>query len=89
MTQGRATSSEKLRERKLREDPLATVQGPQVVVCNRCGASIKLSVKSAYDPFHWHRHRERCLKRPDAVVQSMRDANDKVALSYSLICIDI
>ena len=61
-----------------RDDPLANVQSPQLVVCNRCGASIKLSLKSAYDPFHWSRHRERCLKRPDAVVQSMRDASDKV-----------
>ncbi|KIP04513.1 hypothetical protein PHLGIDRAFT_191071 [Phlebiopsis gigantea 11061_1 CR5-6] len=78
----RVTASERLRERKLRDDPLATVQSPQLVVCNRCGASIKLSLKSAFDPFHWSRHRERCLKRPDAVVQSMRDANDKVPLPW-------
>ena len=71
---GRAAESERRRERKLREDPLVTVQSPQLVVCNRCGATIKLSLKSAYDPFHWQRHRERCLKRPDAVVQGMKDA---------------
>lgn len=74
---GKAAASERARERKLREDPLVTVHSPQVVVCNRCGATIKLSLKSAYDPFHWQRHRERCLKRPDAIVRELRDANGK------------
>lgn len=57
------------------------------MLCNRCGASIKLSLKSAYDPFHWHRHRERCLKRLDAVVQGMKDAtdNEKVRI-YRVPC---
>ncbi|GJE98069.1 hypothetical protein PsYK624_142910 [Phanerochaete sordida] len=73
----KAAASERARERKLRDDPLVTVQSPQLVVCRRCGASIKLSLKSAFDPFHWQRHRERCLKRPDAVVRELRDANDK------------
>lgn len=75
---GKAAASERARERKLRDDPLVTVQSPQLVVCNRCGAAIKLSLKSAYDPFHWQRHRERCLKRPEVVVRELRDANDKV-----------
>lgn len=75
---GRAAASERARERKLRDDPLVTVQSPQVVVCNRCGATIKLSLKSAFDPFHWQRHRERCLKRPDAAVRELREVNGKV-----------
>lgn len=71
----RAVAAEKQRERKLRDDPLVVVESPQLVICKRCGASIKLSLKSAYDPFHWHRHRERCLKRPDAVVRGLKDVN--------------
>lgn len=51
------------RERKLRSDPNAQVNGPTDVTCKRCGTDIKLSTKSTYDPFHWQRHIERCIRR--------------------------
>ncbi|KAL6309277.1 hypothetical protein BKA93DRAFT_350307 [Sparassis latifolia] len=73
----RPTSGEKRREKKLREDRMAIVLSPQMVQCQRCGAKIKLSLKSTYDPFHWQKHRERCLKRPDGVARSMKAATEQ------------
>jgi len=69
------TPAEKAREKKLRDDPMADVLGPLFVCCRRCGGRIKLSPKSTYDPFHWQKHRERCLKKPAHVVkQKKREA---------------
>ncbi|PSR72246.1 hypothetical protein PHLCEN_2v11838 [Hermanssonia centrifuga] len=56
---------------------MAIVHSPHQVQCNRCGGKIKLSAKSAYDPFHWQKHRERCLKRNEGFVQALKDANEK------------
>ena len=61
------------REQKLRSDPLVEVHGPVDVTCRRCGTHIKLSTKSSYDPFHWHRHIERCSKRPTKVVKQIKE----------------
>ncbi|PFH51784.1 hypothetical protein AMATHDRAFT_39892 [Amanita thiersii Skay4041] len=58
------TPAERVREQKLREDPMAIVLGPLYVDCRRCGSRIKLSAKSSYDTFHWRTHRARCLKKP-------------------------
>ncbi|KIO10732.1 hypothetical protein M404DRAFT_873519 [Pisolithus tinctorius Marx 270] len=58
------TAAELAREKKLRDDPMAEVHGPLFVTCKRCGNRIKLSPKSSYDPFHWTKHRERCLRKP-------------------------
>lgn len=58
------TPAELAREKKLRDDPMAEVHGPLFVTCKRCGNRIKLSPKSSYDPFHWTKHRERCLRKP-------------------------
>lgn len=55
------------------------VHGPQLVQCRRCATFIKLSLKSHYDPAHWHKHRERCLKRPDSVVSELRKENEQVS----------
>ncbi|KAH8091652.1 hypothetical protein BXZ70DRAFT_473868 [Cristinia sonorae] len=55
---------------------MALVHNAQLVQCRRCGSKIKLSLKSFWDPFHWIKHKERCLKKPNAVVQEMRDASD-------------
>ncbi|KAG2157680.1 uncharacterized protein EDB93DRAFT_806732 [Suillus bovinus] len=60
----RRTVGEIAREKRLRDDPMAEVLGPLFVTCKRCGNRIKLSPKSLYDPFHWLKHRERCLKKP-------------------------
>ncbi|TDL26615.1 hypothetical protein BD410DRAFT_836477 [Rickenella mellea] len=62
-----------LREQKLRADPLVEVHGPVDVTCRRCGTHIKLSTKSTYDPFHWHRHIERCSKRPAKLVKAIKE----------------
>ncbi|KAJ7879924.1 hypothetical protein B0H14DRAFT_3434672 [Mycena olivaceomarginata] len=59
-------SKKKLRELKLRADPLADVQGPTLVHCLGCGGAIKLSTKSDYDASHWLRHRARCAKKTGA-----------------------
>jgi len=73
------TAAEKAREKRLRDDPLAEVLGPLFVCCKRCGSRIKLSPKSTYDPFHWLKHRERCLKKPANVVkQKKREAEGLV-----------
>ena len=46
--------------------------------CKRCGTRIKLSPKSSYDPFHWVKHRERCLRRSiDAVKEILREKEDQ------------
>ncbi|KAH7890862.1 hypothetical protein F5I97DRAFT_1923352 [Phlebopus sp. FC_14] len=66
------TVAELAREKKLREDPLADVHGPLFVTCKRCGSRIKLSPKSSYDPFHWTKHRERCLRKPLGVTRAAR-----------------
>lgn len=58
------TPAELAREKKLRDDPMAEVHGPLFVTCKRCSSRIKLSPKSSYDPFHWTKHRERCLRKP-------------------------
>jgi hypothetical protein len=60
------------REKKLRDDPMAEVHGPLFVTCKRCGSRIKLSPKSSYDPFHWMKHRERCLRKPVGVARAAR-----------------
>ncbi|KAL4246347.1 hypothetical protein ABKN59_009096 [Abortiporus biennis] len=71
----RPTTGEIARERKLREDPLCIIHNPQLVQCQRCGTKIKLSQKSGFDPEHWQRHRERCLKKPKVVVEEMKENN--------------
>jgi hypothetical protein len=65
------TAAEKRREKRLLDDPLADLHGPLFVSCKRCGTRIKLSPKSCYDPFHWVKHRERCLRRPVEAVQEL------------------
>ena len=61
----KATAAENLksRERKLREDSMCVVLNPKRVQCNQCNIQICLSKKSDYDPCHWNKHRERCLRR--------------------------
>lgn len=77
------TAAEKKRAQKLKDDPLVTLLSPLWVECRRCGSKIKLSPKSTYDPFHWARHRERCLRRPLKIVEAMRqDAEEQVCLAY-------
>ncbi|KAI0272492.1 hypothetical protein BC834DRAFT_349929 [Gloeopeniophorella convolvens] len=72
------TAAEKQREKRLRDDPLADLLGPLFVDCKRCGTRIKLSPKSSYDPFHWVKHRERCLRRSIEVVQEiLRERRDQ------------
>ncbi|KAH7915277.1 hypothetical protein BJ138DRAFT_148273 [Hygrophoropsis aurantiaca] len=68
----RRTVAEIAREKRLRDDPMAEVHGPLFVTCRRCGNRIKLSPKSSYDPFHWTKHRERCLKKPAGVARVAR-----------------
>lgn len=73
------TAAEKQREKRLRDDPLADLLGPLFVGCKRCGTRIKLSPKSSYDPFHWVKHRERCLRRSlEAVKEILREREDQV-----------
>ena len=68
------TAAEKQREKRLLDDPLADLLGPLFVGCKRCGTRIKLSPKSSYDPFHWVKHRERCLRRSiEAVREILRE----------------
>jgi hypothetical protein len=57
------SSAERARERKLRDDPMADVEGPTLVGCRLCGKKIKLSPKSSYDLFHWQTHKGRCLRK--------------------------
>jgi hypothetical protein len=72
------TAAEKRREKRLRDDPLADLLGPLFVGCKRCGTRIKLSPKSCYDPFHWVKHRERCLRRSiEAVKEILRGKEDQ------------
>ncbi|OAX39618.1 hypothetical protein K503DRAFT_865287 [Rhizopogon vinicolor AM-OR11-026] len=68
----RRTIGEIAREKRLRDDPMAEVNGPLFVTCKRCGNRIKLSPKSLYDPFHWLKHRERCLKKPAGGVRATK-----------------
>lgn len=68
----RRTPAELAREKKLRDDPMAEVHGPLFVTCKRCGNRIKLSPKSSYDPFHWTKHRERCLRKPLGLPRPVR-----------------
>lgn len=55
---------------------MALVHSPQLVQCHRCGSKIKLSLKSFWDPFHWIKHKERCLKKPESVVREMKEGSD-------------
>lgn len=57
------TSAEKAREKKLREDPYVESLTHLHVICKLCKSNIKLSPKSTFDPFHWSKHRERCLAK--------------------------
>ncbi|KAF8159490.1 hypothetical protein B0H34DRAFT_406247 [Crassisporium funariophilum] len=56
------SDAERAREKGLKDDPLALVISPSQVQCRQCKKLIKLSSKSAYDPFHWRNHRTRCVK---------------------------
>ncbi|KIJ65548.1 hypothetical protein HYDPIDRAFT_167207 [Hydnomerulius pinastri MD-312] len=71
------------REKKLRDDPMAEVHGPLFVTCKRCGGRIKLSPKSSYDPFHWTKHRERCLRKPVGVARAARRTPKEIYTSSS------
>ncbi|KAI9451668.1 hypothetical protein BJY52DRAFT_90531 [Lactarius psammicola] len=74
------TAAERQREKRLRDDPLADLLGPLFVGCKRCGTRIKLSPKSSYDPFHWVKHRERCLRRSvDTVKEILRERGDQAS----------
>lgn len=74
------TAAERQREKRLRDDPLADLLGPLFVGCKRCGTRIKLSPKSSYDPFHWVKHRERCLRRSvDTVKEIIRERGDQAS----------
>jgi hypothetical protein len=79
-TRGGRLTGEKAREKKLLDDELVIIISPQLVQCKRCAAEIKLSKKSQFDTFHWYQHRERCLKRPDAAVQEVKQ---KVSFPHS------
>jgi hypothetical protein len=57
------TAAEKAREKKLKEDPLVESLSHLYVTCKLCKISIKLSPKSTFDPFHWNKHRERCVAK--------------------------
>jgi len=63
--------SERARERYLKQDPLAIVLSPSSIECRQCKRKIKLSSKSAYDPFHWRNHRARCIKAHKPKVKAM------------------
>ncbi|VDC03453.1 unnamed protein product [Peniophora sp. CBMAI 1063] len=71
------TDAELAREATVRADPLADVQSPLWVRCRRCSQRIKLSPKSYFDLFHWQKHRERCLRRPDEEL-SVADTCDEL-----------
>ncbi|EPT03005.1 hypothetical protein FOMPIDRAFT_1047368 [Fomitopsis schrenkii] len=73
----RPTPAEKAREGKLRADALCEIANPQLVRCRRCHSWIKLSAKSAFDPAHWNKHRERCVRRPESVVEELRETHDQ------------
>ncbi|KAI0305882.1 hypothetical protein B0F90DRAFT_936285 [Multifurca ochricompacta] len=74
------TAAEKQREKRLRDDPLADLLSPLFVGCRRCGTRIKLSPKSSYDPFHWIKHRERCLRRSVVTVkETLREKDDQTS----------
>ncbi|KZT21589.1 hypothetical protein NEOLEDRAFT_1171891 [Neolentinus lepideus HHB14362 ss-1] len=74
----RQTPAQKKRERKLRDDPMADVLGPTLIVCKRCHSTIKLSPKSTFDPFHWNKHKERCLKRSNKLIEQKKlEAKEK------------
>src|SRR5580658_6395637 len=79
------TPAEKAREKRLRDDPMADVLGPLFVLCKRCGNRIKLSPKSTYDPFHWQKHRERCLKKPVGATKKRPDT-DTVRKCHNCLC---
>lgn len=79
------TAAEKQREKRLRDDPLADLLGPLFVGCKRCGTRIKLSPKSSYDPFHWVKHRERCLRRSiEAIKEILRERGEHSEQARSL-----
>ncbi|RDB19150.1 hypothetical protein Hypma_014217 [Hypsizygus marmoreus] len=68
-TQIGRTAAEKMREKKLRDDPMVLVIGPSNVECRRCCTPIKLSDKSLFDHYHWTSHRRRCLKKPPGMLK--------------------
>jgi hypothetical protein len=57
------TVAEKGRETRLREDPYVESFSHLQVICKLCKSNIKLSPKSTFDPFHWAKHRDRCLAK--------------------------
>ena len=69
---------------------MALVCDPRLVQCRRCGARIKLSLKSAYDPCHWQKHRMRCLKKSDEDVRKFKLASgggdEKVRVGRRVWC---
>lgn len=67
------------RERRLREHPHAKVLGPQAVECGLCKKEIRLSTKSAYDPFHWTKHIDRCAKLTPAERAARVERTNKTA----------
>ncbi|KAH9930327.1 uncharacterized protein B0H18DRAFT_147780 [Fomitopsis serialis] len=75
----RPTPAEKARENKLRADKLCEISSPQLVRCRRCNSWIKLSAKSAFDPAHWNKHRDRCIRRSETVVEELRETNSQQA----------
>lgn len=77
------TAAEKQREKRLLDDPLADLHGPLFVSCRRCGTRIKLSPKSYYDPFHWVKHRDRCLRRSLEAVQEILRVREDRAGAFS------
>lgn len=71
----RGTIGEKVREQNLRMDPLVGFLSPQLVKCRLCKRDVKLSLKSCWDPEHWRKHRERCIKNASpAKVQEVIDS---------------
>lgn len=74
--------SERARERYLKQDQLALVLSPSSVECRQCKRKIKLSSKSAYDPFHWRNHRTRCIKAHKRKVKAMSKASTSVCHHY-------
>ncbi|EIN09498.1 hypothetical protein PUNSTDRAFT_51756 [Punctularia strigosozonata HHB-11173 SS5] len=77
-------AAHKARERQLRDDDMCEVQSPTFVKCKRCETRIKLSARSPYEPFHWNKHKSRCLNRKPAELEEYRrKAQDKSVGSSS------
>ncbi|EPS97004.1 hypothetical protein FOMPIDRAFT_92530 [Fomitopsis schrenkii] len=56
---------------------LQDIANPQLVGCRRCHSQLKLSAKSAFDLTHWNKHREQCVRRPESVVEELRETHDQ------------